>query len=208
MDLQFFGANCLIITTKNTRIVIDDNLVELASKSITKAGDVVLFTGEHTPPKVEPKLLIDEPGEYELSGVVINGIKARSHIDGANQMSATVYMITYDDISVVVTGHIHPDIGNGLVELIGGADVLCLPVGGHGYTLDGEGALQVIKLIEPKIVIPTHYADKDLKFSVPQQSLAEAIQALAMEPKETVAKLRLKLGELSDVTQLVVLEKS
>jgi hypothetical protein len=29
-----------------------------------------------------------------------------------------------------------------------------------------------------------------------------------MEPKETVSKLRIKPGELSDITQLVVLEKS
>jgi hypothetical protein len=29
-----------------------------------------------------------------------------------------------------------------------------------------------------------------------------------MEPKETIAKLKLKHGELGDVTQLVILEKS
>jgi len=81
-----------------------------------------------------------------------------------------------------------------------------VPVGGHGYTLDAVGALKLIKKIEPKLVIPTHYDDKALTFSVPQQSLEEAIKALGMEPKETVAKLKLKQSEMSDVTQLIVLE--
>jgi L-ascorbate metabolism protein UlaG (beta-lactamase superfamily) len=85
---------------------------------------------------------------------------------------------------------------------------LAIPVGGSGYTLDPVGALTVIKEIEPKLVIPTHYADKAVKYEVPQVDLDHALKELAMEPKETVAKLKLKSGELSDVMQLVVLETS
>jgi hypothetical protein len=47
-----------------------------------------------------------------------------------------------------------------------------------------------------------------LNYPVPQQELANALTELGMEPKETVSKLKLKPGELSDVTQLVILEKS
>ena len=87
-------------------------------------------------------------------------------------------------------------------------DVLVVPVGGNGYTVDPVGALKLIKAIEPKLVVPTHYADKALKYPVPQQDLAAALKELAMETKETVAKLKLKPAELTDVTQLIVLEKS
>jgi L-ascorbate metabolism protein UlaG (beta-lactamase superfamily) len=83
-----------------------------------------------------------------------------------------------------------------------------VPVGGNGYTVDPIGALKLIKEIEPKLVIPTHYADKALKYPVPQQELSVALKELAMEPKETVAKLKLKPTELTDVTQLIILEKS
>jgi hypothetical protein len=42
---------------------------------------------------------------------------------------------------------------------------------------------------------------------VPQVDLASALKEIGMEPKETVSKLKLKPGELSEITQLVVLEK-
>jgi L-ascorbate metabolism protein UlaG (beta-lactamase superfamily) len=80
-------------------------------------------------------------------------------------------------------------------------------VGGNGYTLDGVGALKVIKQIEPKVVIPTHYADPKIKYEVPQAPLADAIKGLGMEVSETLAKYKIKLAELSDSTKLVVLER-
>ena len=39
MEIEFYGANCFRISTKKTALVVDDNLVELGAKSVTKAGD-------------------------------------------------------------------------------------------------------------------------------------------------------------------------
>ena len=61
--------------------------------------------------------------------------------------------------------------------------MLVVPVGGNGYTVDPVGALKLIKDIEPKLVIPTHYADKALKYPVPQQDLAGALKEPGMEPE-------------------------
>jgi hypothetical protein len=81
MDIQFYGANCLVFTAKGVRVVVDDNLADIGGKSVTKPGDIVLFTSAHGEPKVEAKLVIDGPGEYEVSDVSIYGIPARAHID-------------------------------------------------------------------------------------------------------------------------------
>ena len=208
MDIQFFGANCLVIGTKQLRITIDDNLSELGASGPTKAGDVAMFTGSPLKPKVETKLVIDGPGEFEVAGVSIKGMSVRAHMDTADQKTATLYKITADDINLVVTGHIYPELTEKELENIGLVDILCVPVGCNGYTLDPTGALSVIKKIEPKLVIPTHYADKTLNFPVPQQTLEEALKTLAMEPKETINKLKIKESDLTDVLQLVVLERS
>ena len=45
MDMQFYGANCVVLSSKQNRVVIDDNLATLGSKSVTKDGDICLFTG-------------------------------------------------------------------------------------------------------------------------------------------------------------------
>jgi L-ascorbate metabolism protein UlaG (beta-lactamase superfamily) len=206
MDLQFQGANCIVLTHKGTRLVIDDNLAELGGKSVIKSDDVALFTGPHGGSK-GARITFDSPGEYEVADISIIGLATRAHIDEQGQ-NATMFKFVVGDLSVLVTGHIHPDLSDKQMEAIGLVDIMFVPVGGNGYTVDPNGALKLIKEIEPKLVIPTHYNDKALKFPVPQQELKDALHELSMEPKETVSKLRIKPGELSDITQLVVLEKS
>jgi len=207
MDIQFHGANCVILSTKQARIVVDDNLAELGAKPMLKAGDIALFTNNvHGEPTQPVKIAIDQPGEYEVSEVSVYGIAARAHMDEEGQNSATMYKLIAEDLRVLVTGHVYPELSDAQLEAIGMVDVMFVPVGGNGYTLDAVGALKLIKKIEPKLIIPTHYDAKGLNFPVPQQTLADALKGLAMEPKETVAKLKLKPADLGDATQLIVLE--
>jgi L-ascorbate metabolism protein UlaG (beta-lactamase superfamily) len=208
MDIQFYGANCVTLTYKGTRLVFDDNLAELGAKSIVKSDDIVVYTGQHGAPATSPRLTIDQPGEYEVSDISIEGVAAQAHMDEGDQKNATIYKVTAGDLLVLITGHIYPEIASRELEDLGLVDVLIIPVGGNGYTLDAVGALKVLKEIEPKLVIPTHYAEKGLNYPVPQQSLEQALKELAMEPKETTSKLKLKASELSDATQLVVLDRA
>jgi hypothetical protein len=208
MDIQFYGANCIAIGTKQARVVIDDNIADLGGKPVAKPGDIALFTGMHTDQSQSAKIVIDQPGEYEVSGVSVYGIAARSHMDEEGRRTATMYKLVVDDLRLLVTGHVYPELSDSQLESIGMVDVMFVPVGGNGYTLDGTGALKLIKKVEPKLIIPTHYDDNGLQYPVPQQELEQAFKSLAMEPKEAVAKLKLKSGDLADGMQLIVLEKS
>lgn len=207
MDLQFYGANCFSLTHKGTRVVIDDNLADLGAKSITKTDDVALFTGVHANTGMARRVF-DSPGEYEVADISIIGIIARAHMEEKGQLGATMFKLIVGELSVLFVGHVYPELSDAQLEAIGTIDLLVVPVGGNGYTVDPVGALKLIKTIEPKLVVPSHYTDKALTYPMPQQELSNALKELAMEPKETVAKLRMKPSELSDVTQLIVLEKS
>ncbi len=207
MEIQFYGANCISLTTKKATITIDDNLSDMGLKSITKNGDIALFTGHRSNLKTEPKIIIDQPGEYEVSNTSIQGIVARAHIDEPGKQTATIFKIIGEDIRIAVLGHIYPDLSDNQLEALGAIDVLIVPVGGNGYTLDGIGALKLIKKIEPKVIIPTHYDDASIQYEVPQQPLDEALKGLVMEPKEPVARLKLKADEIAEVTQLIILER-
>jgi len=206
VDLQFHGANCISLSVKGRKIILDDNLVDLGSKSITKTEDIALFTNGKVDTPSE--LIFDGPGEYEVSDVSVTGISARAHIDEEGKTNATMFKLIAGDQNILVTGHIYPDLSEAQLESIGVIDILIVPVGGNGYTVDPVGAVKLIRAIEPKIVIPTHYADKSFNYPVPQQDLSNALKEMAMEPKDTISKLRLKPTELSDVTQLIILEKS
>ena len=209
MDIQFYGANCVTVTYKGARVVIDDNLAELGAKSILKAGDIALFTVfDRLDPKVDLKLLVNRPGEYETGDISIKGVAVRAHMDEKGTKLATMYKVTIADTSVLFTGHVHPDVTETELEAIGQVQVLVVPVGGMGYTLDAIGAQKLVREFEPKLVIPTHYNDSALSFPVPQQDLEVALKELGMEPKEKVGKLKLKAGDLTEGTKLIVLEKS
>jgi L-ascorbate metabolism protein UlaG (beta-lactamase superfamily) len=208
MDLQYFGGNCVVLSSKDARVVVDDTLQQLGAKSVLKAGDIALFTTQHDQELPATKINIDGPGEFEVANVSITGIPARAHMDEAGSIAATMYKINMGDVNFLFTGHVYPELNDDQLEEIGLIDVMVVPVGGNGYTLDPVGALKLIKEIEPKLVVPTHYDDKSLKYEVPQQTLQQAIHDLGMEPVDTVTKLKLKPSEISDTTQLIVLERS
>lgn len=208
MDLQYYGANTISLTYKGTTVVIDDNLSELGAKSITKPDNIALFTSQQHP-NSPARLVFDRPGEYETSEISMLGLPVRANMDEEGKTSVTLFKIVVDGICVLITGHIYPEFSEAQLEDIGPIDVLIIPVGGNGYTTDAVGALKIIKDVDPKIVIPTHYDDESLKYPVPQQSLEMALKELAMEPKDTVTKLRIKSADLADdATKLILLKKA
>lgn len=207
MEFQYHGANCIKISTKQASIIVDDNLSELGLKSQTKSGDIALFTDAHGEPGVETKLTIDQPGEFEVSGVSITGYPMRAHMDEEGSATATMYRIVIGETRILITGHIYPELTDDQLESIGLVDVIIIPVGGNGYTMDGIGALKVIKSIEPKLVIPVHYADKAVAYPVPQNDLKEIQNTLSIDVKESTGKLKLKNSDIPESMQMVILER-
>ena len=207
MELTYYGGNCLRLSAKKAQIVVDDNLAQLGLKAVTKPTDISLRTNKELPEHAEAVFRAEMPGEYEIAGVVIHGIAARAHMDEEGKKTAVIYTVEADETKVAIIGHIHPQLDEDQLEAIGLIDVAIVPVGGNGYTLDGTGALNVIKQIEPKVVIPTHFADKAIKYEVPQAELAEAVKNLGMEISETLPKYKIKPVDLSDTTRLIVLER-
>lgn len=208
MEVQYYGGNCVRITTKKASVIVDDNLEELGRSAQVKKDEIAIYTGPHALPKAPVKLIIDQPGEYEISDVSVQGIAARAHIDEPGQKSATMYRLIADDIRIGLIGHIYPELSEAQLESLGTIDLLFVPVGGSGFTLDAVGALQVIKKVEPKIIIPTYYADSQLRYPVPPVALPAVLKEMSMEPKETVGKLKMKAVDLiGDTTQMVVIER-
>jgi len=207
VELTYYGANCVRLAAKKAQIVVDDNLAKLGLKTVTKPADISLRTNKMFPEHPDAAFRAEMPGEYEIAGVVIHGIAARAHMDEEDKNSAVIYTIQADDTKVAIIGHIYPELTESQLEAIGMVDVAVVPVGGNGYTLDGVGALKVIKQIEPKVVIPTHFSDKAIRYEVPQAELADAVKNLGMETGETAAKYKIKPSELSDTTRLIVLER-
>lgn len=210
MDIQYYGAHCIRINSKEATVVINDNVMSLgAKKPVIKKDNIAVYTNDDVREKSDPKdakAVIDMPGEYEIYTVSILGVPVQAHLDEGGER-ATMYRLVINDIRVVVAAHMHPDIDETKLEALGTTDVLIVPVGGNGYTLDPVGAAKVIKKIDPRIIIPTHYAIKGVNHEASQQPLDEALKVLPFEPAETTDKIKFKPGALMPETQqLIVLE--
>ena len=67
--------------------------------------------------------------------------------------------------------------------------------------------IALLRKIEPKIVIPTHYADKGVTYEVPQAELAAFLAEMAAQDAETLDVFKLKESELGDKARVIVLNR-
>jgi L-ascorbate metabolism protein UlaG (beta-lactamase superfamily) len=199
MDIEYKGGNCVVFTVKKNTIFVDPKLSDLNLKDQGANATVQLATQpQFEAPHGEDTLVINGPGEYEVANISIRGVAARAHMDASEDgKKATMYSLAAEDISVAIVGHVHPDVDEDQLEEIGVIDVLVVPVGGGGYTLDATGAVELIRKINPKIVIPTHYADSATTYPVPQADLDLFVKELGATV-ETSSKLKLKAGTLGE----------
>lgn len=52
-----------------------------------------------------------------------------------------------------------------VLEALRGVDAMLIPVGGH-YTVGPREAMEIVKAVEPRVVIPMHYRSPDFGFDV------------------------------------------
>lgn len=207
MEISFLGANCVRITGKNIAVLVDPHkgMPELKQKN-----EATLLTQIVDAPSVASAgMVIDGPGEYEIAGTMVTGVAAQLHIDdpASKAKNGTIYSLDVDDITIAVLGNIAPELSDDQVEAMGQVDVLTIPVGGHGLTLDATSAAKIISQLEPKYVIPTHYDDGKSKYEVPQDKLEVFLKEIGSSP-EPVAKLKVTGKDLPLETTVVVLERS
>ena len=170
MEIEYRGANCVVIKGKKTTIIVDPTS-NVSVKESQKAENVILATQEKFIPLGSSAFIIDMPGEYEYNDTSVRGIPVPTHIGEDNQ-DATMYRIEIDGVRIAVVGHTSAPIDEDDLENLGVIDIAIVPVGGGGYTLDASDAATVIRQISPKVVIPTHFADPQVKYEVPQEEIS------------------------------------
>ena len=205
-EIEYKGGNTVIISTKKDVIVTDPKRSVNGLKDINIDNAVELATESRFVANYEnSKLIIDGPGEYGISDFDIHGIPAQRHLDSEDKAKiCTIYRIETGDVSIGLLGNIYEKLSDDQLEALGVIDVLVVPIGGNGYTLDATGAANLVRKIDPKLVIPVHYADKEIQYEVAQDNLETFTKELGA-PIETVEKYKSK-GLSNMPASLTVLE--
>jgi L-ascorbate metabolism protein UlaG (beta-lactamase superfamily) len=192
-DIEYKGGNTVTIATKNATLVTDPKLSVVGLKDLNvKEAIEVATEARFALTSDNARLHIEGPGEYGVANFDIKGIPAQRHLDtDKDPFISTIYRIELSDVRIALIGNIYEKLTDEQLEEIGVVDILILPVGGNGYTLDATGAVSLVHKIDPKVVIPVHYADKALTYEVPQDPLELFIKELGA-PVEETAKYKVK----------------
>lgn len=194
MKINYLGHSSFLITGKTNTgeevsVVCDPFDPKAVGLSYSKQkADIVTISHNH-PDHFDLKnidgeanngyFLIDTPGEYELKGLRIFGVKGfHDDKEGAERGSNVMYIYDFAEATVAHLGDIGHALESNQLELLEEVDILIIPVGGK-FTVNPKSAMQIIESIEPKVVIPMHYKSEKMlpafdELATLQEFLAEA----------------------------------
>lgn len=192
-EIEYKGGNCVVFSTKKTTMVADPKLSVVGLKDLKSKDEIELATEPRfIVENSEARVIIQAPGEYEVGDFFIRAAAASRHLDMETEAKlSTIYHIDTGDIRIGLIGNVKYKLNDDQLETIGVVDILVLPVGGGGYTLDATNAAAIVRQVEPKAVIPIHYAEPGLHYEVPQDSLDTFTKELGA-PVEQMDKFKLK----------------
>lgn len=212
MDIYWYGQSCFKIKGKTATVVIDPYDPEFTGLKLPKdlEAQLVLVTHSHKDHNfIEAvkgdSLVISGPGEYEKSGVSVEGIKTFHDKDsGAERGVNTIYHLVIDGINIVHLGDLGHNLSEEQSSLIDQTDILMVPVGGT-YTINAEGASEVVSTLEPGIVIPMHYKLPEGKSEL--SGVEPFLKEMGAENLEAVPKLSITKDKLPEETTVILLSK-
>lgn len=214
MNIQYYGDYCFKISTKPSGRATED--VILWTDPLSKGAGlrppqgephIVFLTHGDTEAarlalKGEP-VVLDMPGEYAAKGIAALGFPAfQDEKEGAERGQNTLFVFESEDIHVCFLGALGHDLSPELLDKLNGVDILFIPIGGKD-TLDPKIAAEMVRKIEPNIIIPMHYKLPGL--TLPLESEKAFCDAVGSCPKETLTKLNIKKKDLEGKMLEVVL---
>ena len=207
MDVSFYGANCFLIEVNKSKFLIDPYPKEYSSKQPSfKDVGCVLRTGMYrATDELSGLFTIDTPGEYEKDSAVIKGIQTVSALsvhDGEEDVNV-VFTMHANDLGICIVGNPKTPLSEDILEQISTIDVLLIPVGGGGVSLNPEQAAQVVKQIEPKLCVASHFSQQGISYPVEQLAVKQFFDEMGKGKALEENKLKIKATTLPEDLEVV-----
>lgn len=214
MNINYFGLSCFKIVAKSegrgsdsVSIMFAPYSKKLGLRPIQSSADIVLIPHEDEMfsglDNVRGEsVVIDKPGEFAVKGVNIVGLDSPADPkDGELRGNSVVFSLDVEDMKIVYLGAIGMEPTGKVLDLIGEADILFLPIGDLAG-LDGKTAEVIARKTEPKMIIPMQFNfDKiNLKNLRDEKDFCSNIGSC---PKDVLDKLVVKKKDLENVAMEV-----
>ncbi|WP_238915199.1 MBL fold metallo-hydrolase [Clostridium sp. YIM B02555] len=212
MKIKWFGQSCFMITSESGIKVLTDPYKKMLGYELPEMeADIVSTSHNHKDHNninvVKNSFIhINEPGDFYEHGIEIKGIQTfHDNTSGSKRGQNTVYNFNIDDINICHCGDLGHVLDANQIEEIGNVHILLLPIGGLA-TINAFDAVQVMKQLNPTIVIPMHYRTKALGIAGYIFSKVDKfISASGLKAKE-YGELELSKANIKDYSGMVVLK--
>jgi L-ascorbate metabolism protein UlaG (beta-lactamase superfamily) len=208
LDVTWLGHGCFRLRGRSAAVVTDPFPPSIGLKLPKLDADLVTISHEHENHSYVQAMRdayeIRGPGEYEVAGVSVIGVPTFHDAQkGAKHGRNTVYLIEIDDVRVCHLGDLGHALDDAEAEAISSPDVLLVPVGGH-TAINAAQAAEIVRQLEPRYVVPMHYAIPGLKLEL--DPLDRFLKEMAVTASEPQPKLSVSASSGEYETKVVVLE--
>jgi len=205
MVITHHGGQCFKVTFGDLTLVFDPISKGGTLPAVRFGADIALSSRNHPDMNgvdevsfggKEP-FSITGPGEYEHSGVTVQGFLTKSQYatpKGTLDTVNTVYAVTLEGMTLVHLGALSDQVlSHEAREAIDDIDVLFVPIGGDGVLSPAEAAKLAISL-EPRIIIPMHWSGmgepKALETFLKEEGSkdAEKVEKLTLKKKDAAER--------------------
>ena len=209
MDITWLGHSCFRIRGSHATVITDPYSPGLGYSLGKPTAHIVTVSHQHPGHSYtqgiggEPRL-VTKPGEYEISGVLIIGIATFHDGErGRKRGRNTAYLMEVDEVSVCHLGDLGHVLTTEQVEELDNVDVLLIPVGGVS-TINAPMAAEVVRQIEPKVVIPMHYKTEALNWEL--EPVGRFLKEMGIKEVNPQSKLSITKPSLPATTQVFLLD--
>ena len=209
MDIIWLGHSCFEIKGSQGAIVTDPYSPDLGYTLGERAADIVTISHQHPGHAYAQGVggnprLVAGPGEYDIGGVLLLGVSTfHDGEKGVVRGKNTAFIIEVDEVSICHLGDLGHVLAAGQVEEIDNVDVLLLPVGGVS-TIGASKAAEVVRQLEPKVVIPMHYRTPALVREL--ESADRFLKEIGVNEVNPLPKLSITKSGLPTSTQVYLLD--
>jgi L-ascorbate metabolism protein UlaG (beta-lactamase superfamily) len=208
LDVTWLGHGCFRLRGRGAAVVTDPYPPAIGLKLQRLEANLVTVSHEHENHNytqvVRDAYEIRGPGEYEVAGVSVIGVPSYHDAEkGARHGRNTIYLIEIDDVRVCHLGDLGSALDDAEAEAISAPDVLLVPVGGR-TVINAAQAAQVVRQLEPRFVVPMHYAIPGLKLEL--DPLDRFLKEMAVTAAEPQPKLSVQASSGEYDTKVIVLE--
>lgn len=213
MEIKYLGHASFLIKTKTAKIITDPYDSSIGLKFPKISAEIVTISHQHSDHNrfdlVEgEKVVFDMPGEFERLGVKITGFSTyHDKNKGKDRGLNTIFKIEAENINLLHCGDLGEVPKEEFLEEIGEIDILMVPVGGF-YTIGADEAVDLVKKIEPSIIIPMHYNHLKLNQEIfgKLASVDVFLQKMGVEKQLPLDKLVIKKEEILQEMKVVIME--